>query len=87
MKIFYEKDANQDLIKNKKVAIFKPLLCADLEYSNMRSGVRWAETTVISNKTPNSFSTSAASCITLRSDLLPIIIPTFIDSVAIVYIN
>src|SRR6185312_15966148 len=42
----------------------------------MRSGVRWAETTVSSKGTSNSSSISPASFMTARSLSLPIIIPT-----------
>src|SRR5215216_4632016 len=49
---------------------------AALANSNSRSGVRWAETILVSCGTPNSFRVSEAICIVPQSDLLPIIIET-----------
>src|SRR5580765_561738 len=45
-------------------------------YSNIQSGVRCAETTLASNGTASSVSRSIAGCITVRSDLLPMMTPT-----------
>ncbi len=53
-----------------------PLEAADLAYSNIRSGVLCAETTLASYGIPRDLRTSAASLITGQSLLLPIIMPT-----------
>src|SRR3546814_16047444 len=42
----------------------------------MRSGVRCADTIDTSTRAPSSFKISTASCITGRSDLLPMMMPT-----------
>src|SRR5262245_31724464 len=49
---------------------------ADFANSNSRSGVRWAETILVSCGTPNSPSTSAAFLMVSQSDLLPMITET-----------
>ena len=54
---------------------FSPRARAVRAYSNMRSGVRCALTTVSSCSTWNSLSVSAASRITSRSLRLPMMIP------------
>src|SRR5689334_9997840 len=51
-------------------------------YSNIASGVRWAETTLCSNGTPKSLSTLAACCITSQSLWDPITTPTLMLSMS-----
>ena len=55
---------------------FKPRPRACSAYSNIRSGVRWADTTLHSNATPNCCKKAAACCMTFQSLLLPIMMPT-----------
>src|SRR5690606_40746203 len=45
-------------------------------YSNIRSGVRWAETTLASKGTPKSSSIFAAAFIVGQSELEPMMMPT-----------
>src|SRR5262249_19530369 len=49
---------------------------ASLAYRTRRSGVRWAETTLLSWATPSSVRICAASRMVGQSDRLPITIPT-----------
>ena len=53
-----------------------PRSAAPRAYSTMRSGVRWADTTVISHATPSSRSTFWAPSITGKSLALPMMMPT-----------
>mmetsp|Transcript_28865 Transcript_28865/g.73654 ORF Transcript_28865/g.73654 Transcript_28865/m.73654 type:complete len:268 (+) Transcript_28865:559-1362(+) len=53
-----------------------PRLCAVRAYSNMRSGVRCADTTDTSHPMPNSSSTWAAAFMVGRSLSLPMMMPT-----------
>lgn len=53
-----------------------PRSAAPRAYSSIRSGVRWADTTVTSHATPKSSSTAAASAMTGRSESEPMMIPT-----------
>ncbi len=53
-----------------------PRARAFVAYSTIRRGVRCADTTVTSHAMFNSSNILAASCITTRSDWLPIMMPT-----------
>ena len=50
----------------------------------MRCGVRWAETMVNSKGTPNSLSTSAASCMMGRSESDPMIMLIIADCLVMI---
>ena len=54
-------------------------------YSNSRSGVRWADTTRVSNGTPSASRVSAACCMVSQSDRDPMITPTTGSAMAGVY--
>ena len=56
---------------------FSPRSAADLPYSIMSSGIRWADTTSTSWGTPKSRRACAASAITTQSESDPITTPTW----------
>ena len=58
------------------IIALSPRSFADLAYSLIRSGVRWAETTRHSWGTPRAFRMSAASFMVLQSERLPMTMPT-----------